>query len=393
MAPPREFARARVAVTIMFVLNAIGWASLIPRYPELKSALELADWSWGLVVGLGPIGGLVSGLFTARLMRRFNSSWVWLGASLVGLSMLNVVGNATHWAVLALGIFMMAAMDSVADIAMNAHGLRVQRGYGRSILNGLHGWWSVGAVAGGFLGSAAAQVRIPLWLHALVAFVVFACIAVWARTLALAGSDAEPQPDVVEVGAGIPKRWILRLVALGLVGAAAGLIEDSGASWAAVYLESNFTVAPFVVGMGFVALQTAQLIGRFTGDALTNRIGARGAATQGFIIAAIGMTLAVAFPTPVSTLIGFACAGWGIATAIPGAMHAADELPGMRHGNGLTFVTWLMRLGFFTGPPVIGMFAQWFELRWALLVIPVVALLGLLLSPSLTPPRSGKMEP
>lgn len=389
MAPSREFVRARVAVTLMFWLNGVGWSSLIPRYPELKHALGLNDLSWGLVVGVGPLGGLVAGLFTARLMRRFNSAWVWLAATIVMLAMVNVSGNAVHWAMFAAGIVTMSAMDAIADIAMNAHGLRVQKVYGRSILNGLHGWWSVGAVCGGFLGSTAAQLGVPLWAQALAAFVVFTAAAIYARSLALPGQDAEPVAEGAEVhSGGIPRRWIPRLLALGLLGASAGLIEDSGASWGGVYLDTQFTVAPFVVGMAFVALQVSQMIGRFTGDALTNRIGPRAAVTQGMIIAAVGMGLAVAFPSPVTTLIGFACAGWGIATAIPGAMHAADELPGMLHGNGLTFVTWLMRVGFFAGPPLIGLVAQYVNLRWALLVIPTAALLGLLLSPALNPPRS-----
>ena len=390
MAPTAQYRRARVAVTLMFVINGLGWSSLIPRYPELKHSLALSDLAWGLVVGVGPLGGLLAGLFTARLMRRFSSAWVWLIATLIGLSMINVSANAFHWAMFAVGIVTMSAMDAIADIAMNSHGLRVQKGYGRSILNGLHGWWSVGAVIGGFIGSTAGQLRVPLWLQAVVAFVLFAGLALYARSLALPGQDAEPVVEAAEPqGGGIPRRWLPRLLVLGLLGASAGLIEDSGASWAGVYLDQQFAVAPFVVGMAFVMLQGAQMVGRFTGDALTNRIGPRAAVTQGMVIAAAGMGLAVAFPTPATTVIGFACAGWGIATAIPNAMHAADELPGMLHGNGLTFVTWLMRVGFFVGPPLIGMVAEWVDLRWALLVIPAAAALGLLLSPALTPPKEA----
>ncbi|AQP50298.1 MFS transporter [Tessaracoccus flavescens] len=386
MAPTREIVRARRGVTIMFWLNGVGFASLLPRYPELKSALGLGELGWGLVVGLGPLGGLIAGLFTARLIRRFTSAKVNLVTALLGLAMLSVYGNATHWTVFALGILLMAGLDAISDISMNAHGLRVQKLYGRSILNGLHGWWSVGAVSGGLLGALAAQARIPIWLQCLLAFAIFGALALYARGLLLKGPDAAPDPDRAEVSGGIPRRWLPRLIALGLLGASVGLIEDSGASWGAVYMDSMFTVSPFVVGMAFVALQGAQVIGRFTGDALTNRIGPRLAVTQGVIIAGIGMGLAVAFPSAWATLAGFACAGWGIATAIPMAMHAADELPGMAHGNGLTFVTWLMRVGFFAGPPLIGLVADAVGIRWALIVIPAAALLALLLTPALTPP-------
>lgn len=385
--PTLQYRRARIAVTLMFFINGVGWSSLIPRYPEIKRALGLGDLAWGAVAGVGPVGGLMAGLFTAALMRRFNSKTVWLTATLAAMAVVNVLTNATHWVLFAAGLICLAAMDALADISMNSHGLRVQKGYGRSILNAFHGWWSVGAVCGGALGSLAAQVALPLWSQGIIALVLVAALSFYARFLALPGKDSEPPAGDDAPGRGIPRRWIGRLAALGLLGASAGLIEESAGSWSAVYLEDQFDVAPFVVGMGFVALQGIQLVGRFTGDIITARLGPRNALVQGALAALIGMGIAVAFPTPATTILGFAAAGWGVATVIPNAMHAADELPGLKHGNGLTFVTWLMRLGFFAGPPLIGLVAQSVALRWALIVLPVTALVLLALSPALTPPR------
>ena len=393
MAPTREVVRARWGVTIMFWLNGVGFASLLPRYPELKANLGLGDLQWGLAVGLGPLGGLLAGLFTARLIRRHTSSTVTVVSAILGLACLSIYGNATHWAVFVLGILLMSALDAFTDISMNSHGLRVQRLHGSSILNGFHGWWSVGAVCGGFLGSLAAQAQLPIWVQCLVAFVIFSGVALYAKTLLLKGPDTvvDPAPDAsaAPISRGVARRWLPRLIALGLLGAFAGMIEDSGASWGAVYMDSMFEVSPFLVGMAFVALQSVQVVGRFTGDALTNRFGPRAAVTQGAIVAGVGMALAVAFPSPALTLVGFACAGWGIATAIPMVMHAADELPGMAAGNGLTFVSWLMRLGFFVSPPLIGLVADSLTIRWALIVIPVAALAMLALSPALTPPAKA----
>lgn len=392
MTPTREVKRARMGVTIMFWLNGVGISSIIPRYPEIKTALGLGDLPWGLAIALGPLGGLVAGLFTAALIRRYASANVSIATTLISLVTLLLLASASHWAVFALALTFVAALDSLADIAMNAHGLRVQKHYSRSILIAMHGWWSVGAVCGGVIGATAAQLGIPLLAQTLVTSAIFIAIAFYGRSILLPGPDAAPAPDVLpegQPGRGIPLRWLPRLVALGLLGASAGLIEDSGASWGGVYMDTQFAVAPFMVGMAFVALQAMQMIGRFTGDALTNRIGSRAAVTQGLIIACVGMGLAVAWPSPVATLIGFGCAGWGVANAIPAAMNSADELPGLLHGNGLTFVTWLMRLGFFVGPPLIGLFAEATTLRWALLVIPATALVGLLLSPALTPPREA----
>ncbi len=384
-----EARRARWGVIALFWLNGVAWASILPRYPEIKEALDLSDTYWGVSVAIGPIGGLVAGLFTARLMRRFNSAVVAVWSLLIYIAMLNIIGNAPVAAVFSLGVFLMAAFDALTDISMNAHGLRVQKLYGRSILNSFHGWWSIGAVCGGFLGSAAAQAQMPIWLQCLVATVVFGVMALGAKSLLLKTPDRQEGSvsETVEVNptSRIPRALWLRIVALGLLGASAGLIEDTGATWGAIYMDRAFTLSAFFAGMAFVALQSAQMVGRFTGDALVNRLGSRTALMQGGAIAVTGMLVALLFPTPVTTLIGFACAGWGIATAIPSAMGAADELPGMRSGSGLTIVTWMMRLGFFAGPPLIGALADATALRWALLVVPGCAVVMLLLTPALKP--------
>ena len=64
-------------------------------------------------------------------------------------------------------------------------------------------------------------------------------------------------------------------------------------------------------------------------------------------------------------------------------MHAADELPDMNHGDGLMIVTWMMRIGFFAGPPLIGALSEAADLRLALWVVPAFAVVILVLSPSL----------
>ncbi len=376
-----------MGVILLFFLNGVAWTSIVPRYPEIKASLELGDTAWGVAIAVGPVGGLIAGLATARMMRRFNSAVVAAVAQALGILMVNVIANASVAAVFALGLFLLMGFDAICDIAMNAHGLRVQRLYRRSILNSFHAWWSVGAVCGGFIGSAFLQAGIALWLQAVVTSAVFMAMSLYARTLLLKGDD--PGIENVSVAhdapRGIPKPLLLRLIALGALGAAAGLIEDTGGTWSAIYIERSFEVIPFVIGMGYVALQGGQMVGRFVGDWVVDRLGQRLAVQQGAVIVAAGMTVALLFPSPAMTILGFACAGWGIATAIPAAMHAADELPGLKVGTGLTMVTWMMRFGFFAGPPLIGALADAIDLRWALMVVPATALAILALSPSLKP--------
>ena len=377
--------RARWGVVMLFWLNGVAWSSILPRYPEIKESLRLDDQWWGIAVAIGPVGGLVAGLVTAALIRRYSSAWVSVVSQVVGIAMLNLIGNAPAAWVFAVGVFLMASLDALTDISMNAHGLRVQELYGRPILNSFHGWWSIGAVCGGFIGSAARQAGIPVWAQCVAATVVFGGMSLGAKTLLLRGLDHDPQAERSrkQRRRRIPTGTVVRLAALGLLGASAGLMEDTGSTWGAIYLDRQFEVIPFVAGMAFVGLQGAQLIGRFTGDALVSRIGPRFAVVQGGIIAFLGMGLSLIWPSPTTAILGFACVGWGVATVIPSAMHAADELPDMNHGDGLMIVTWVMRIGFFAGPPLIGALSEAADLRLALWVVPAFAVVILALSPSL----------
>lgn len=390
--------RARRGVTLLFFLNGVSFMSLAPRYPQIKAGLDLSDQGWGLVLAIGPIGGLVAGLATAHLMRRFTSARVASLAQLLGVLMINAVANAPTVAAFAVALFLILALDALCDIAMNAHGLRVQRRYGRSIYNAFHAWWSVGAVTGGLLGSAFLQAGASLPLQGLVTSLVFAALTLHARTLLLPGPDRVEQPvaagatsaDAAPAAPAVRRGWSgvrtgAHLLALGVLGGAAGLVEDVGASWSAIYIDRSFEVAPFVVGMGFVALQGGQTLGRFLGDGIVEAVGRRTTVVLGALLAGVGMGVALALPSPATTIAGFACAGWGVATVVPAAMQTADELPGLRPGTGLTVMTWTMRFAFLVGPPMVGALAEATTLRTALLVVPACALLVLVLSPCLQP--------
>ena len=77
-------------------------------------------------------------------------------------------------------------------------------------------------------------------------------------------------------------------------------------------------------------------------------------------------------------MLGFALAGLGIATLVPAAMHAADEIPGLPAGVGLTVVGWLLRVGFLLSPVVVGVLADLTSLRLALGTVVVAGVLVLL---------------
>lgn len=372
--PSRQLRHARTAVAVCFFLNAVLYANLVPRLPEVKDRLDLSNASLGAAIAAMPLGSLVAGLSAAVLMRRFGSGRVaTAGLVVLALAVLGA-GLAPAWPLLAAAFLVAGALDAVVDVTQNAHGLRVQRLYRRSILNGFHGLWSVGAVAGGLLGSAAAGLGVPLGLHLGVSTVVFSVVALVTHRFTLPGPDApEPVEGAEPAAAPVATRrmLVLALTALGVLAACGAFVEDAGASWGALYLRSEVGVGAAAAGLGFVALQTAMTVGRLTGDRVVDRFGQRRVVRVGGLLIAVGLGLALAVPSLATTLVGFALAGLGVATLIPAVYHAADELPGLRQGSGLTVINWLLRIGFLFSPLLIGVLADASSLRVALLTVVV----------------------
>ncbi|PXA68214.1 MFS transporter [Cryobacterium arcticum] len=387
--PAVEVRRARFAVAVLFFTNGALFANLIPRYPAIKAELGLSNAEFGLAVAAFPLGALIAGLAAGMLIRRFRSSRVAIAGTVLTSVGLVIAGLAPSWIALAAGIFLAGAMDSITDVAQNSHGLRVQRLYQRSILNSFHAVWSIGAVTGGLLGAAAAQLEVPRGTHLAVSAVTFSLFALYTYRFLLAGPEPV-EPEVAAVTDAHPVapsrgrivRWLV-LGALVVIAASGAVVEDAGASWSPIYLTDTLETSALVAGLGFIALQGMQFIGRLLGDGLVDRFGQRAVARSGGAIVFLGMGTALAFPSIPGTIVGFGLAGLGVATLIPAAMHAADELPGFRAGTGLTIVAWLLRLGFLASPPIVGAIADLTTLRYGLLVVPLAGLLVVLFAPVL----------
>lgn len=402
---PSPVRRARVAVAALFLTNGALFANLLPRFPEIKAMLGLDNAGFGLAAAAFPLGAMLAGLAAGALIRRFGSARVAVAGTVLTAVALACAGMAPSGLLFAVGLGIAGAMDSITDVGQNSHGLRVQKLFGRSILNSFHAVWSMGAVLGGLMGAAAAGLGVPVQLHLAVSGALFAAVSLASLRFLLPGAEeadeaVEPAPTQegsdgarpAKVG-GTASRFggrgkYLVLMALVLVAASGSLVEDAGNTWAALYLKDGFAAPASIAGLGFVALVGAQFVGRLVGDRLVDRFGQRLVAQAGGALVALGMGLALLFPSLPGSLAGFAAAGFGIATLVPAAMHGADNIPGLRPGTGLTVLSWLMRISFLLSPPVVGAIADATSLRVGLWVVPLAGVMVLLLSPVLAGKRA-----
>lgn len=376
---------ARVAVSVLFFTNGALYANLVPRFPEVKTQLGLGDALYGLSIALLPLGALLSGLAAGKIIRWIGSARLAaFGTIVLGAAML-LIGTASFAWMFALGLFIVGVLDSVIDVAQNAHGLRVQKLYGRSIINSFHAIWSLGAVVGGLMAVGAIALHLPLSWHLILTFALFSVLALIALKFCLPGADdpsvsTESTGTISESKTGLSKRTVFVVVALSFIAISGAVVEDVGSSWATLYLQTGLSAPATVAPLGFLALIGFQFLGRLVGDRMTDSLGQRTVARLGGGLVVAGMTMALAWPSIALTLIGLALAGFGAAKLVPAAMDSASRLPGFAHGTALAIVTWLMRIGSLMSPLLIGIVADSQGLRIGLIIVPVFGLFVLALS-------------
>jgi fucose permease len=403
----KTWRRARWGVALMFFTNGAVIAGLLPRYPELKDALGLSNAGFGSLVAAVAVGSLVASGLPAVAIRRFGARrTATVGTVLMAVVMALVGISPAVWAV-ALLLGTVGLLDAVVDAAQNVHGLFVQEGLGKTVINSMHASWSIGAALGG-LGAALAQgAGVGLGAHLGVSGLLVAVVAVLAYFVAAApsvslgagvasadagdavrgGVESESGEPSGSEGAGARpagpgatasarprpglRGWAF-LMLLALMAVAGALIEDVGNNWSANFLRDSVGLPLAFVGYGYVTLLVFQFLGRILGDPLTDRFGRDRVAMAGGALIALGFGLVILQPAAWSAFAAFALAGFGCATLIPAAYAEANRVPGFRDGTGITVVGWVMRVGFLFTSPAIGLIADASSLRLAF-VIPLVS--------------------
>ncbi len=313
-APGSDARRARFAVVALFLVNGFTYTNVVPWLPTIKNDLGLTNTALGTAVAALPFGALLTGMLAGPLIARFGSGRVAVGSGVFSACLLPLVAIAPQWWILAAVLFGIGCADAWMDSAMNAHALRVQRRYGRTIINTFHAVWSVAAVCGGLTGSAMAGIGVPMPVHFAGAALLLIALALTASRFLLTGpehterADGAHAPEPGEV-LRLSPRTIGLLLALSVLLMTAGAIEDSAASWGAVFMRDELAAPLFLAGLPFVACQAMMTVGRLTGDRLTDRFGAVATARVGALLAAAGLAGALVLPHPGTAIVGFGLMG------------------------------------------------------------------------------------
>jgi MFS family permease len=365
--------RQRAAVAVSFLAFGVTVGGLIPRVPTFKDNLHLTDGQVGIALLGVSLGGIAGALISRLVIRRGARRYVRLGVPVICAA---AVGPALAANIIELfaSLFLVGLLWGFVDTLENALGAQLERTERKPLINGLHGFWSLGAFAGSLVAGGAALIGIGPPQQFIATGILVAAGSAWfLGFLPIYGRVAG------RAGGAGPQRFLPpALTAIAAI-SFAGIIAEGGTSdWSALYLRELSHASAGTAAAGFSSFTLAAMLVRFRADLLTARTSRATVARIGAVIAVAGLALAIAFPVLPLAVAGFALVGMGTAVVLPLAFAAGANLG--QSGTSLALVMAAAYAGTIAGPPLIGTAADLLGLRLAMTVPLLAALVVLALA-------------
>ncbi len=374
---------ARHAVGGFFFLLGGVYSSWVARIPAMRERLALGDRDLGLMLLAPAVGALISFQFAGRLTARFGSRRMTRLSAALLCPLVALPAFTSSALGTAIALAFLGAASGVIDVAMNAHGVEVEKQLGRPILGSLHGLYSLGGLVGAAAGALAASRGLAPTVHLLISAAVFELFGLAIGPGLL--------PDVPAVPEAIPPASPSRpalvrptglLLALGAVSFCSSVGEGAMADWSAVYLRDVLHTGEGLAALGYAAYSLTMLTGRFSADRMTLRLGSVKIVRYGGCLVALGLAAGLLVNSAPAMIVGVMFVGLGLSVVIPTTFRAGGQVPGISPGAGIATLATISSMGFLAGPPAIGFLAEHFTLRGGLLFVVALAVMLALLAPA-----------
>lgn len=358
----------RLAVSTLFFLQGLCFASWASRIPSITQTLHLSDAVLGVVLFALPIGSMAALPFAGWMVTRWGSKRVATNALLLYSILLLLIGLSDSIVLLVASLVLFGAAGNTANIAINTQAVGVEARYGRNIMASFHGLWSLAGFTAAGIGTFMIGKSIVPFNHFLLitAIIMAGMAAAFQYLLPNEEKSAEAQPLFVK-----PDATLLRL---GIIAFCCMICEGAMFDWSGIYFQKVVGADKDWIGAGYTAFMCTMATGRFLADGVVERIGFKKTIVLSGLLITAGLALAVLLPSLYTAIAGFLIVGFGVSSVVPLVYSEAGRSGKMSPGMALAAVSSIGFVGFLIGPPLIGVIAGLFGLR---ISFGVIALIGL----------------
>ncbi|MFJ3671651.1 MFS transporter [Streptomyces sp. NPDC090106] len=363
----RQVKRARYAVAAAFTVHGAVTGSFATRVPWIQDHASVSAGQLGLALAFPALGASLAMPLAGRISHRLGArNALRLLMSLWTLSLV-LPALSPNLPTLCLALFVYGASAGMADVAMNALGVEVENRLGRSIMSGLHGMWSAGALIGSAAGTLAAHLGSDARVHHALAAATLTVLGIVACRWVLdiqPAEDEEPPPRFALP----PKSALL----IGAVGFCAVFAEGASLDWSAVYLRDQLETSAGLAAACTTGFTLTMAVARIAGDRIVDRYGSVRTVRASGVLAVLGGLMIVVAPNPATAMAGFALMGLGIAVVVPLCFAAAGR-SGSNPSLAIAGVATITYTSGLIAPSAIGTIAQATSLVVSFTLVTVLA--------------------
>ncbi len=380
-------------LTTISFLVAIGFGLIIPAIPIFAKTFGVTNTLIGLIISSFAIMRFLSGLFSGKLVDRFGERLV-LGTGLLMVSAFTLLaGLAQTYGQLLFFRTAGGLGSSMFSVSAGALLLRVvgddQRGRAQSLYNG---GFIAGGVAGPAFGGAllAISPRAPFFIYTalLVVAGTVSLIFLHEKRLGKSSQAVENDGPALTIREAIKIRPYLYSLFLAFLGS--WIFFGMRSSILPLYAIDDLGVSTAVVGLSFTLALIAQGAVMIRAGKYSDKNGRRPVILIGFAITLLSLILLTLSTNVTFYLISMLVLGFGAGFATSAGAIVGDVIKGK---SGKVYAFWQMAgdAGMMVGPLILGVVADLFTYRTAVLVSAMVFSIAILIAIKIPETNSARL--
>ena len=367
--------RARRALLIQYFLMGLIFATLLSRFPGLRTYYNISVSELSIVLFCMSIGSLSIMPFCSYLVGKYGSKKMTI-AGFVYMSLFPFLALMPNVFVLYFYGALYGIFVSLTDVSVNGNSIIVENAYKRPIISMFHAFFYVGVFFGAILSLFFITFEISVFLHFLTISFCSLFTFSFIRRYFLKEKVRHKTQKMRGINFIFPKGPLLLIAFIALFGR---IVEGSISDWSTVYMKMVVDFPENLAPIGLAIYSAFMSLGRFMGDSVRSRYKDSSVLMMCCIFSFLGVFIMIINTTPIFAFLGLFIAGLGISCLVPIIYGLAGKQRGITPAVGIAMVNTISGTGFLFGPFVIGVIADLYGMRASFVYILLLALIMTLL--------------
>ena len=328
------------------------------RIPSIKDQLHTDYVGIGYILGTFAFGSILVMIFANEILKKFPSKVAISFSGIMQGTLWILVPFITELNIFMIFSFIFGCCYGIFEVAINLQASNIEKREKKSMMSGFHAFFSLGLLSGSFCTSILLGLNVSFFSNILIYVAVLIPLTILFSNYLL----KDLHTSLNEKGS-IFFLWPPLIIVLVIITMTDSLSEGGVDSWAALYMRDAVNVDGFYIGIATISFNIFMVVGRFTGDAIRDKLGVYLFFIILILFSIIGLIIILMFNSIFSSIIGFSVLGFGISSIIPLSYSLAGKIEGVSSTVGISIISIATYGMFMIGPAIMGFVAKFYGIN------------------------------